>query len=317
MDDLKKVYQAIKKSIPSGAGPVNDYDIQKASALDDTQVRVAISMLDRAELITRRLDVPTSVSINVGKRGGAGDGFEDFAESARLRAGQNFQVDIRDLAYRTNVPLREVESALLKWRDEGCLTYRTSGRTMYIELCGSRKGARADMQAMLDTHRAEAIRKVKILADYAKSSRCRHDIISRYFGEAPITGCRSCDNCIKGGAPAKLSDEHLTILKGVECLPIRFSASALVKAFMGASGCPMKPHEWPHLGVFSGRTRDSVKQMIDDLIDWGYLVHDGTILRPLLVLTPAGRKLAVRPIRNAERPMRNADCGLRNGERDG
>jgi ATP-dependent DNA helicase RecQ len=293
LDHLKRVYESIKLLIPEGAGPIHDDDIQRDSDLDETSVRVAVSMLERVGLIRRRLDVPTTATITVKSCPDADDGLREFVQAAHLREGQRISLDLTELSGRTGIPPYEIEPLLLGWRDRHWLAYRSSGRTMYIELCRATRGARAALEEMIAEYGLAALRKVETLAAYAKSTGCRHDFIARHFGEAPVQGCRSCDNCTKAAAPANLTEDHLLVLKGILCLPIRLGRTGLVKALVGAPGCPLRPHEWPQLGAFSGRTRDSVRDLVEDLIDWGYLERDGSPLRPLLALTPAGRKLAV------------------------
>lgn len=294
MDDLKSVYHYIKRLIPSGSGPVHEDDILRDSVLDDTKTRVAVSLLERAGLIERRSDIPVSVTIRVrASLDAAEEGFAKFVAAARLREGQRIALEFADLSERTGIPLHELESRLFEWRDRGLISFRTSGRTMYINLCRVGAGARETLNGMIETHRSASVRKMERLIDYVRYSGCRHDFISRHFGDPPIRGCRSCDNCLKGTTPFKLNGDHIRILKGMLSLPIRLGKTGLVRALTGSSRCPIRPHEWPHLGAFSGMTQSSAEALIGDLIDWGYLERDGTMLRPLLSLTAAGRKLAV------------------------
>lgn len=291
MDDLKAVYQSIKGIIPRGEGPVHEDDIVRDSGLEDTKARVAVSMLERAGLLQRGLDVPMSLSIRVRSLDGADEHFREFVDAARLKERQRISLDLVDLSGRTGTPPDELESLLFQWRDQGLLDFRTSGRMMYIRLCRADSGARAKLEGMLDAHKNTAERKVQQLAGYAKIEECRHNAISRHFGEAAVSNCTACDNCLKNAAPSMLTDEHLLILKGMQSLPIRLGKRGLVRALMGAASCPIQPHEWPHVGAFLGKTRSSVEELINDLTEWGYLERDGNPIRPLLVLTAAGRKM--------------------------
>jgi ATP-dependent DNA helicase RecQ len=293
MDDLKIIYEAIKKLIPKGTGTINNEDLQQQTGLDETAVRVAISLLERVGLIRRHVDVPVSVTLNVRKSQDTTTEFREFINTARLREGQMIPIDAQEISSRTGISLYNLEWSLLDWRDRGWITYRNSGRTMYIERPIPPRSARNALDEMIKGHRAEAERKIEQIAAYAAHSGCRHDFIAQYFGENPIVGCSSCDNCVGATAPRSITKEHMDVLRGIICLPIRLGRSGLVKALAGAKTCPIRPHEWPYLGVMNNRTRDSIAELIDDLIDWGYLDRDGNSLRPLLVLTTAGRKLAV------------------------
>lgn len=293
MSDLKTIYEAIRRNLPARQGLVHSDNIQRNSGLDDTCLRVAISMLERVGLVRRHLDVPMTITIKVKYAPGASEEFNQFVSSARLRENKRLSLDTSDLCRRLGIPLHEIEWKLLEWRDLDWISYRCSGRTMCIELLKSKKDAKKALEDMLEARQAQARDKIHKLTEYAKSGYCRHDFIARHFGDEPIQDCQSCDNCISSAAPLMLTDDHMLILKGILCLPIRFGKTGLVKALAGVKSCPIRPHEWPYLGALSHMKRDSIKEHIEDLVNWGYLQPDGTVLRPLLALTAAGRKLAV------------------------
>lgn len=293
IDDIQSVYEAIRRILPRGAGPVRDEEIARLSQLDDTQIRVSISILERVGLLKRHLDVPVTVGIGLRSGGGGDDDFIEFANRAGIKERSSTTFEYMSLASRVSMPPHEMESLILEWRSQHLVTYRSTGRTMYLELCRAGSGVKAGIQRMLDTYRDESMRRAEELASYARTSKCRHDFISKHFGEARINDCKSCDNCHRGTAPKKMGDDHLTVLQGIVALPTRLGSAGLIKALRGAKSCPIQPHEWAELGVFSGRSEAAVKAIIEDLLAWGYLQPDGTIIRPLLTLTAAGRKLAV------------------------
>ncbi|MBI2843796.1 MAG: RecQ family ATP-dependent DNA helicase [Armatimonadetes bacterium] len=291
IEELKSIYQAVRRLLPGGKGPVHEDDIMRECGLEETRVRVAVSLLERVGLLSRRVDVPMTITIRVNPHMDVPEEFARFVSAARLRLGQRIALELADLSDRTGIPPYEIEPRLLEWRDCGWLSVRTSGRTMYLEILPGGKGAKAELEKILDSYRVHSKLKIEKLAAYVKTKECRHGFISRYFGEEAVGNCQSCDNCIMAEAPNKLSSEHIVVLKGVQSLPIRMGRAGLAKALTGSSRCPLKPHEWPYLGAFSGRTQDSIKSLIEDLLDWGYLQRDGTPLRPLVMLTMAGRKL--------------------------
>lgn len=294
VDEIRSVYECIRKTTRGGGGLVNIDDIQRACGLDETMCRVAINLMQRAELINRGLDIPISFSLTLKHAPGAGEEFREFVEKARLREGQTLAIDARELSQRVGVPLQRLEWLLLGWHHSGWITCRTSGRLMHIERCEGVTGARRLLQEMLDVQRAEAHRKVATITAYAKSSRCRHDFIGQHFGDLPLENCASCDNCAASQAKELITDVHFLVLQSVTSLPIRLGKTGLVKALIGHDSCPIQPHEWPHLGALEGQKRDIVGGYIDDLLEWGYFERDGNPIRPLLVLTSKGRKLAVK-----------------------
>jgi len=293
LEHLKAVYEAIKRLTPGGIGLLHDDDLKRESGFEETAVRVAVSMLERVGLIKRHLDVPMTVNVMVKSANGTPGGFAEFVKSARLRIGQRVALDIQELSSRTGVPVYEIEPLLLEWRDQGCLSYRGSGKAMCIERTIAGVGVKSHLEELIAGYLYNAEEKIKRLVDYVNYRRCRHGFIARYFGDDPVTCCNSCDNCLGVEARQKLSKEHKMILKGVIELPVLLDKKALANALEGVPSCPIQRHEWAYLGMFCDRERNAIERMIDELIDWGYLAYDGTAIRPYLSITNPGRKLVV------------------------
>jgi ATP-dependent DNA helicase RecQ len=191
----------------------------------------------------------------------------------------------------TEIDPQALESQLIEWQDGGLLEYSAFGRTMFISMLKAAPGVKSDMEAMLSRHNDEAQRRLSILADYAKTDRCRHDYISRYFGERSVAECASCDNCVTHAVPSMLKETHRTVLEGMMTIPIRVGKKGLIKAFTGSMSSPIQKHDWKMLGALSHCSSDDLDVYIEDLIAWGYLQNGGNALRPLVEITPAGRKL--------------------------
>ncbi|MEN6519887.1 MAG: RecQ family ATP-dependent DNA helicase [Armatimonadota bacterium] len=293
MEDLKAVYESIKLLSPGGVGLIHDDDLQRESGLDETTVRVAVSLLERTGLIKRHMDVPVTVTVSIKSIEKAPEEFIAFVKSARLRVGQRMPLDIRELSKRTGMLVYEIEQALLEWRGKGWLAYSSSGRTMCIERCRVGPGARKLMDEMIEGSIDTAREKIGRLMAYAKHTGCRHDFISRHFGDEPVIGCCSCDNCLQATSKEYLTGDHLLILEAVMDLPVLLNKKGLLNALEGAESCPIQPHEWPRFGVFKDKNRDTIERMINELTDWGYLERGGTFIRPYLAITLSGRKLVV------------------------
>lgn len=293
LDHLKVVYEAIKRLTPGGIGLLHDDDLKRESGFEETTVRVAISLLERAGLINRHIDVPMTVTVAAKSANGTSEGFAEFVKSARLRIGQRVALDIQELSARTGNPVYEIEPRLLEWRDQGCLSYRGSGRTMCIERIIASTGVKSKLEEMIAGYLYHAEEKIIRLVDYVNHNKCRHGFIARHFEDDPVACCNSCDNCLGVEAKKRLSKEHKMILKGVMGLPALLDSKALANALEGVQSCPIQRHEWRYLGAFCDRERSTIERMIDELIEWGYLVHDGTAIRPFLSITNPGRKLVV------------------------
>jgi superfamily II DNA helicase RecQ len=180
---------------------------------------------------------------------------------------------------------------------------------MFIEFLEGGAGAKSALEEMLAAQLSTAERKIERLGAYVKTKHCRHRFISKHFGESLDEDCRTCDNCAASAAPSKLGEEHVLILKGVDCLPVRMASPGLVRALVGAPKCPIQAHEWPHLGALAHRAMEQVERMVGDLIDWGYLVRDGSIIRPVLELSMAGRRLLHGEMQNEKCKSQNDRSG--------
>lgn len=290
VENVRSVYETLRRVIPQG-GAVHEDDIIRESGFDERIVRVAVSLLERVGLIRRGLDVPTTLTLRVTPDVGWTPEFGEFVERARLRRGQKIALGLAELSARTGVLPHQIEGKLLEWRDEGVITCRASGRTMFIEYLNAGHSAKRALAEMLETHLATSAEKIDRLAAYAKTKRCRHWFISRHFGESIAENCGVCDNCAASSAPNNMGDEHILILRGIDSLPVRMAVRGLVKALVGAPRCPIQPHEWAHLGALSHHPTDRVEKLIGDLLAWGYIERDGNIIRPVLTLSMAGRRL--------------------------
>jgi ATP-dependent DNA helicase RecQ len=117
------------------------------------------------------------------------------------------------LAYSAGVPARigevllsDLEQAGLVERDE------EGGIIVAVPLETFRAGAR-DLMAKLKTFRYEGERRLRAVADYARSEECRSVFLRRYFGEERPPHCGMCDRCRAGcaaAAPAGSSGESRT-----------------------------------------------------------------------------------------------------------
>lgn len=291
LDQLKTVYYVLRRLVKNGNGCVSPEELANATQLDDTTSRVAISLLERAGMVRRLMDVPMKASIGITNSSHDDDGLSEFVRSLQLIPGQPAIIDFREISAKTGLALYEIEPILLDWSAKGFIEYSGVGRAMYIELPKAQPGAKSELENILKTLRADSIEKVKLISAYAKTEGCRHDFIAKYFGESGVVGCNSCDNCTKSGTPNTLSNEHINVLCAIRSLPIRLNKKTIAKALTGAENCPIQPHEWSFFGTFSMLDSESVHQLIDDLIDWGYLERDGTPIRPIITLSAAGRKL--------------------------
>jgi ATP-dependent DNA helicase RecQ len=97
------------------------------------------------------------------------------------------------LAYSAGVPARIGEALLSDLEQIGLVERDEEDRiTIPVPLEAFQVGAR-DLVAKLKTFRYEGERRLRIVADYAKSEECRSVFLRRYFGDEDPPRCGTCD----------------------------------------------------------------------------------------------------------------------------
>ena len=114
------------------------------------------------------------------------------------------------LAYSAGVPARIAEALLADFEEAGLVQRDEEDRIVVaVGLEAFRAGAR-DLVAKLKTARFEGERRLRVIADYARSDECRSVFLRRYFGEADPPRCGTCDRCRGVTAPAAPSEPSRT-----------------------------------------------------------------------------------------------------------
>lgn len=99
------------------------------------------------------------------------------------------------LAYSAGVPARIGEALLSDLEQAGLVARDPEGHiTIAVAPEAFRAGAR-DLVAKLKTFRFEGERRLRIVADYARTEECRSVFVRRYFGEENPPRCGTCDRC--------------------------------------------------------------------------------------------------------------------------
>lgn len=263
-------------------GPVDLRRLQQVLASDETTVRVAVSMLERADLLARSFDLPRAVEIVVPHRIPAG--ILDDRTTARLfkglqlGAGQNATFALADIAHFMRWPLPEAEVRLLQVAERGAFTVHPSRRAMLIELPPTPPDLRTPIEALLAQSNAVARRRIDDVIGYATAESCRHGYISAHFGSQIRRSCSVCDNCtgVKPDLPMPERVEHLLpddadieplIIDCLISLPRPVGRSGLARVLTGALRAPAGPEQARHFGALKPIGEAGVLAYIDDLIE--------------------------------------------------
>src|SRR5215510_5465856 len=98
------------------------------------------------------------------------------------------------LAYSAGVPARVCEVLLSDLEETGLVERQEIGIHIVVPAEKFKAGVR-DIVTKLKTARYEDEKRLRLLADYARSQECRSVFIRRYFGEDHPPRCGTCDRC--------------------------------------------------------------------------------------------------------------------------
>ncbi len=216
LDFLEKVYAAVATQLgvsttaepdqppPAAAeGTVNLHRLEQVLNADETEVRVAVSLLERAGLLTRSFDLPREMEIGLAREKEseirkvreANPELDRLLKRLSLKPGGKATFSTESLSSGMDWPLLETEQRLLDGQSMGILTVQGSKREMSIHL-PSRPADMADrLERLINHSRALGQRRIDDIVGYATAESCRHGFISAHFGSPPRTRCTVCDNC--------------------------------------------------------------------------------------------------------------------------
>ncbi len=274
------------RAAESALGPVEIRRLQQVLNTDETTVRVAISILERAGLIDRTFDFPQDLVVGVA-RGIAAKAKQDeeFAfllQGLALRPGRSASFKTVDIAGFLGWPLDEVEGGLLDWQAKGWLTVKGSHRAMLIELPPCPDDLQERLQRLIDQSAIIAQRRIDDIIGYATAESCRHGYISAHFGSPPRTKCKVCDNCtgIRPEMPERPdipllapddADIEPMIIDCLVSLPKPVGRSGLARVMTGSLRAPVTADKARHFGQMKSLGESGVMGYIDDLLEDGRL----------------------------------------------
>lgn len=309
---LRTVYGAVRGRLGEASiGRVAAEDLERDLQSDDTQIRVAISMLERAGLLKRGPDLPRAAVVCLKHDPTSADeSFAAFCRTARLRAGQPLTLDLAAMSREGGLSADDIEASILSWADAGWLDYRPAGRDMALTCCPPPADAAQRIEALLEQHETIQVQRIDEIMAYARTDRCRHGYINSYLGGRAIAHCGACDNCLLLALPpvSELPDEREQTLSILNCLSAArggWGRQTLVRILCGESetrtgGFPLSSsaRTSAQFGALAYRSAGAVQKLIEHLEQAGLIgtrqLDNGGIV---LQLTGAGREAIQTPSR--------------------
>jgi ATP-dependent DNA helicase RecQ len=265
-------------------GVVDPRRLQQVTSTDETTMRVAISTLERADLLSREFDLPRELEIRLPRKlPAAAKKDEEFAHLLKglsLKPGKSATFKTADVANFMGWLLHETESLLLDWQAQGYLTAVGSRRAMLIELTPQPEGTdvRERLQRLLTQSAALAQRRIDDIIGYSTTETCRHGYISTHFGSPPRSECDVCDNCtgVRPDIPPPAEPTHPLpddadiepmIIDCLISLPKPVGRSGLARVLTGSLRAPVKPNEARHHGRLKALGEAMIMNYVDSLLD--------------------------------------------------
>lgn len=272
----------VVQATESVLGPVEVRRLQQVLNTDETTVRVAVSVLERAGLIDRSFDFPQDLTVAIPRSlSAAAKADEEFSfllQGLAMRPGQSANFKTVDIAKFMGWSLDITEGALLDWQAKGWLTLKGSRRAMLIELPPRPDDLQHRLQRLIEQSQAVAQRRIDDIIGYATAESCRHGYISAHFGSPPRIHCEVCDSCtgIRPEMPERSDLLHVApddadiepmIIDCLISLPKPVGRSGLARILTGSLRAPVTADKARHFGQLKSFGESGVIGYIDDLLE--------------------------------------------------
>jgi ATP-dependent DNA helicase RecQ len=268
------------------SGAVDAYRLQQVLNTDETAVRVAVSLLERADILTRGFDVAQEAAVQLPATLPASartDGpFRDFVRTVALRPGKQLALKLAPVATALAWSHADLEGRLMDWQAAGWLMVKFSRRALFIDLPPTPPDMRMRLDRLIGQSQALGQRRIDDMVGYATTDGCRHGYISAHFGSPPRARCTVCDVCtgIRPNLPTFEQVDHLLpddtdiapmIIDCLISLPRPMGRSGLAKILIGHLRASFTPDKARHHGALKGLGEGGVLEYIDDLLESGRL----------------------------------------------
>lgn len=276
-DFLRTVFKVVRDRLAAvNPNVVSADELVKQLRSDDTQTRVALSMLEEVGLLKRHYDVPRRLTLT-NLDGGGGDGWSAFAKAVGLPLNQMHTFAFLELVQKCQLPAHELESKLLSWQSAGYVQYQSTGRTMLISLAASPSNVKQKVDSLLDRYATIQSQRVTEIADYARTRHCRHGYLANYLGGESRANCGVCDICAEGIQPdpdADLPSEDEQIHSVLAALDeTSWGRRNLVRVLRGDPETNQRGQSSAMFAKLNFRSEGSLNRLIDQLIHKGYIAE--------------------------------------------
>jgi ATP-dependent DNA helicase RecQ len=314
------VYRSLRAHGEDGYALIAPEMLQRdVRELDETQIRVALGMLERVELVVRHFDMARTFRVTVVGTS-EDDTWRQFVDRAELEFDRARLIAPLDLAGALGIPLAEFETALLQWSADGLLQIDSGPRDWLLELLPAPADTPVRIEALLREYSTRQDARVEAMVGYAKGLSCRHQALAAHFGERLARCEDACDVCAGDvetarrpshtparhniASPArhnaissKDEDAAVTaVLRLLRDLPFQVGRTGVVRILKGSIKSSIGPDRCADWGALGGWTESAMERLVDGLVEQGLLARNLEGKFPVLELTSQG----VQALRGAE-----------------
>ena len=256
---------------------------------DETAVRVALSLLEKAGLAVRHDDTPEMVTLVRPRHIEPGSELPALtALWARLKLapGEPVTGTFAGLSRLVSVPVIELEQRLLLWQAEQRLRFYGSGKLLAVTVTANQSDAVQRIERQVELRLAEARRRATAVITFLRTGRCRHGQLGSYLGSDERRRCNVCDNCgvrvPTAPAPGAL-DEAVPIVLGAVAEQ-SWGKRTLMRLLTGDREAGAKAQQSDFFGALRRKSEGALYGLIDGLLADGLLEaetldHGGVTLR--------------------------------------
>ncbi len=294
---LRKVYGQVRRWLHhTNPSFIPTLALTDALDCDETNLRVALSILEKAELLYRHYDLPEAVTLQRSASSVQHEEIEAFSKAVGLPPQQRRTFRTQELAHHASIPLPLIETTLLDWQAEGHLVMDTRRRGLLLEFLPPPDDASTRIQSLL--HRYATLQEQRSIevTDYCQTFTCRHGHLARYLGSPARRRCNACDNCqpheakLPSSVPLPPFTEQCTwALKSLsEGSWDRKDLKAVLRGDPVCGQTGKRSEAFARLGF---RSSTAVEKLLDQLIDARYIQEvQGPSGSWQLRLTPNGQE---------------------------
>ena len=307
---LRRVYLNLRAAAAGSWAIIDPRDLLPAGSLDtddnpiedDVDPRVALGILAQAGLIARHPDAPGAFTLQ--PRAGfdpetGGKGEPDWREHARwawdgprVAGGTLSTIDAcNGLGITPTVLTETLES-------EAHLGVREGPRQVCLELQPADASVRDRMVQVLDRSQAEANRRVAQMIAYADGTRCRHQAIAAHLGQRLDPCGTACDVCTGNRSTRQTARaasrrsataaDALEVLAALPTLPFPMGKTGLTRLLVGSVESSVRDDRSASFGALHDLSTGKIGQLIDQMVDEGFLFRDLNHDFKIITTTPKG-----------------------------